>query len=35
MQTLRELYPQGQLDLYQSEVEGKDFYIYFVPSDEQ
>ena len=35
MQTLQDLYPQGQLGLYRSEIEGKDFYIYFVPSDEQ
>jgi len=31
METLRELYPTGVLQLYDSEIEGKDFYVYFVP----
>jgi hypothetical protein len=31
LQLLRELYPLGLLKIYQSRVEGKDFYIYLVP----
>ncbi len=34
-QTLEGLYPQGALQLYDSGVAGKDFYVYFVPAEEQ
>lgn len=32
-QTLQDLYPQGSYQLYDSGIEGKDFYIYFVPPE--
>ncbi len=35
MDTLRELYPTGSMQLYDSEIQGKDFYIYFVPPVEE
>ena len=35
VETLRDLYPSGSMQLYHSEIEGKDFYIYFVPPVEQ
>ncbi len=35
METLRELYPTGSMQLYDSEIQGKDFYIYFVPPVEE
>ncbi len=35
METLRDLYPTGSLGLYDSQIEGKDFYIYFVPPVER
>jgi hypothetical protein len=31
MTRLRELYPNGALGLYQSEFEGKNFYVFTVP----
>ena len=31
MEKLRDLYPSGSMQLYDSAVESKDFYIYFVP----
>jgi len=29
------LYPQGTMKLYESRVEGRDFYMYFVPPVDQ
>jgi hypothetical protein len=34
IQTLRELYPQGLLSMYDSPLEGKDFMIYLVPAQD-
>ncbi|MDH5506671.1 MAG: glycosyltransferase family 39 protein [Anaerolineae bacterium] len=33
LRILRELYPQGASSLYDSEIDNKDFYIFFVPAD--
>ncbi|MBL7163212.1 MAG: glycosyltransferase family 39 protein [Anaerolineales bacterium] len=35
LETLRDLYPTGSLQLYDSAIEHKDFYIYFVPPVER
>ncbi|MBC8506762.1 MAG: glycosyltransferase family 39 protein [Anaerolineales bacterium] len=35
LETLRDLYPLGSIQLYDSEIEGKNFYIYFVPPVER
>ena len=35
LEVLRTLYPDGALSLYTSRLEGHDFYIYFVPADDQ
>ncbi len=35
LETLRDLYPSGSMQLYDSPIEGKDFNIYFVPPVEQ
>ncbi len=35
LETLRDLYPLGSMQLYDSKIEGKDFYIYFVPPVER
>jgi 4-amino-4-deoxy-L-arabinose transferase-like glycosyltransferase len=35
LQTLRDLYPLGSLELYDSNVAGREFYLYFVPPVEQ
>jgi hypothetical protein len=34
LDALRQLYPQGWLQNYQSQVETKDFWMYFVPADQ-
>jgi hypothetical protein len=31
LEALRQLYPDGVLQLYNSQVEGHDFWLYFVP----
>ncbi len=33
LQTLRELYPQGSSQTYDSAIDGRDFFIYFVPPE--
>lgn len=35
MNTLRDLYPLGSLKLYDSKIDGRDFYLFFVPPVEQ
>jgi 4-amino-4-deoxy-L-arabinose transferase-like glycosyltransferase len=35
LKTLRDLYPLGSLELYDSNVAGREFYLYFVPPVEQ
>jgi hypothetical protein len=32
---LRQVYPDGNLSMYQSEIDGKDFYIYIVPAPDR
>lgn len=34
MQVLRDTYPQGMLSLYDSALDGKDFWVYLVPAEE-
>ena len=34
LETLRQLYPQGVLEKYASKVDGRDFYMFFIPPSE-